>query len=59
MSRPLPSVTVPASGGELAGQQAEQRRLAGAVRPDDADPVAAQDAGREVADDGGGRRSSC
>ena len=35
-------------GCELADQQLEQRGLAGAVGADQADPVAAQDAGREV-----------
>jgi hypothetical protein len=34
---------------KLTGQEVEQRRLARAVRPDDADAVAAQDLGREVA----------
>ena len=33
-----------AVGSKRAGQQIDQRRLAGAVRPDDADPVAALDA---------------
>ncbi len=36
-------------GRQRAGQQVQQRRLAGAVGADDADPVAAQDAGGEVA----------
>ena len=40
-----------AVGLELAGQHAQERRLAGAVGADDADAVAAQDAGREVAHD--------
>jgi hypothetical protein len=35
-------------GRQLAGQQLEQGRLARAVRPDDADPVAALDAQGEV-----------
>ena len=38
-------------GRERSGEQVEQRRLAGAVRPDDAEPVAAQDARREIGDD--------
>src|SRR6202000_202668 len=33
------------------GQQIDQRGLAGAVRPDNAEPVASLDAGREVIDD--------
>src|SRR3546814_1138830 len=37
---------------QLAEQQAQQRGLAGAVRADDADLVAAQYRRREVADDG-------
>ena len=41
---------------ERAGEEIEQRRLAGAVRADDADAVAALDAEREVADDRRGRR---
>ena len=45
------SVTVPLVGRELAGQQLEQGRLARAVGADHADPVAALDAQREVADD--------
>ncbi len=44
--RLAPSCTVPASGASVAGQQVDQRGLAGAVRPDDADPVAAQHARR-------------
>ena len=36
---------------EHAGEQIDQRRLAGAVRPDDADAVAAMDADRKVAHD--------
>src|SRR3712207_7709233 len=36
---------------QLARQQLQQCGLAGAVRPDDADPVAALHAQREVADD--------
>jgi hypothetical protein len=39
-------------GRQFAGQQLDQRRLAGAVGADDAEPVAAQDAGREIPDDG-------
>ena len=42
---------VPESGGLGAGQQVDQRGLAGAVRADDADTVAALDADREVIDD--------
>ena len=38
-------------GRQRAGQQIDQRGLAAAVRPDDADAVAALDADREVADD--------
>ena len=38
-------------GLQLAEQQPQQRRLAGAVRADQADAIAAQDALREVADD--------
>ena len=38
-------------GLDLARQQADERRLAGAVGPDDADPVAALDADREVPHD--------
>src|SRR6185437_12378214 len=38
-------------GGELAGEQLDQRGLAGAIGADDADAVAADDAGGEVADD--------
>ena len=38
-------------GGELAGEQFQQRRLARPIRADDADPVAALDPQREVADD--------
>ncbi len=40
-----------AIGPELAGQELEQCRLARSVGADDADPVAALDAEREVADD--------
>ena len=40
-----------AVGCKLAGEQLEQRRLAGAVGADDTDPVAALNAQREVADD--------
>ena len=39
-------------GFEPPGQQFQQRRLARAVRADHADPVAAQDAGGEIAHDG-------
>ena len=42
---------VPLSGGLRAGQHLDQRGLAGAVRPDDADAVAALHADREVVDD--------
>ena len=42
---------MPVSGGVAAGQHVDQRGLAGAVRPDDADAVAALDADREVVDD--------
>ena len=38
-------------GRQLAGQQAQQRGLAAAVRADDADAIAAHDAGREIPDD--------
>src|SRR4051812_35694055 len=41
----------PAVRREIAGEQPDQGRLAGAVRPDDADARAAQDAQREIADD--------
>ena len=44
-------------GRDLAGQQLEQGGLAGAVGADHADPVAALDAQREVADDRAGRRN--
>ncbi len=37
---------------ERAGQKIDQRRLASAVRADDAKPVAAQNADRELLDDG-------
>ena len=37
---------------KLAGQQLQQRRLARAVRADQAEPVAALDARREILDDG-------
>ena len=47
----LARVTVPLVGLELAGQQLEQGRLAGAVGADHADPVAALDAQGEVPDD--------
>ena len=47
----LACVTVPSSGFNLAGQQLEQRGLAGAVGADQADPVAALDAQGEVLDD--------
>ena len=40
-----------AIGGQNAGQHFDQRGLAAAVRPDDADAVAALDADREIADD--------
>ena len=43
---------VAAVGFELAGENVEQRRLAGAIRADDAEPVAAQDADREILHDG-------
>ena len=40
-SRRAPAkMTVPSSGGSVAGDQVEQRRLAGAVRPDDAERLA-------------------
>ena len=42
---------LPVSGVVGAGQQVDQRGLAGAVRPDNADAVAALDAGGEVLDD--------
>ena len=42
---------MPSSGGERTGEHIDQRGLAAAVRPDDADAVAALDAGREIADD--------
>ena len=51
ISSPVPRRIVPASGVELAEQQTEQRRLAGAVRADQADAVAAHDRRREVAHD--------
>ena len=38
-------------GHQRAGQQVEQRRLAGAVRADDADPVAAHDPRRKIPHD--------
>ena len=41
---------VPASGFSDAGQHAEQRRLAGAVRPDDADDRAGRELERQVVD---------
>ena len=37
-------------GRQHAGQQVDQRRLAGAVGADDADPVAARDAQRQILD---------
>ena len=40
-----------AVGRQRAGQHLDQRGLAAAVRADDADAVAAQDAGREILDD--------
>ena len=39
----MPSRIVPESGVQLAEQEAEQRRLAGAVRADEADAIAAHD----------------
>ena len=45
-------------GLELADQQPQQRRLAGAVRPDQADPIAAQDPRREIAGRPARRRSA-
>ena len=51
-----PEPHAPAIGRELAEQDAEQRRLAGAVRADEADAVAAQDAEREVAARSSSRR---
>src|SRR5262249_28294558 len=38
----------PVIRGECAGHQFEQRGLAGAVRPDDADPIAPHDPDREI-----------
>ena len=46
-----PNRMVPLSGGCAAGQHLDQRGLAGAVRPDDADAVAALHPDREVVDD--------
>ena len=46
-----PSRTRAAIGRIRAGQQVDQRGLAGAVRPDDADAVAALHADREAVDD--------
>ena len=43
--------TVAAVGRQLAEQQPQQRRLAGAVGTDEPDAIAAHDAGGEVADD--------
>ncbi len=42
---------MPPSGAQRAGEDAEQRRLAGAVAADEADAVAAQDPRREIAGD--------
>ena len=39
-----------------AGEQVDERRLAGPVRPDDAEPVAAQDPQGQVRDDRRDRR---
>ena len=47
----MPSLTVPAVGLEFAEDQLQQRRLACAVRADQAETVAAQDAQVEIADD--------
>jgi len=41
VTRLAPSRTVPPSGTSAAGEQMDQRRLAGAVRADDAEAVAA------------------
>ena len=46
-------------GLQLAEQQPQQRRLAGAVRPDQADAIAAHDARREVARRPRVRRTPC
>ena len=47
ISRLTPSRTMPESRASCAGQHLEQRRLAGAIRADHADAVAALDAGRQ------------
>ena len=46
-----PKRIVPESGGLRAGQHVDQRGLAGAVGPDDADAVAALNPDREIGDD--------
>ena len=53
-----PKVTVPASGCFLAGEHAEERGLAGAVRADDADDAAGGEREGQVVDQRACRRSA-
>ena len=48
---PSPAQRVPASGGELLGEDPQQRRLAAAVGADDADPLTARDDELDVEQD--------
>ena len=48
-----------AVGREFAGDQVEQRGLAGAVRADDQPPLARRDVEIDVAGDAAGRRTTC
>jgi hypothetical protein len=43
-----PSRTLPLSGGERTGEKIHERRLAAAIGADNADPVAALDAGGKI-----------